>query len=261
MEDYLGSLAQGSVLFSDSADWEAHAGPIDPKMCRPTFIPNHVKCLAGTAAEKLAASRVLTILTSEDAATQEVEKCRADIVAAGAPGALLAMLAATEPGDAATAAVDTTTSTLAKEAAAATLTNLCAQNDSRALVVEAGATAALCALLGQDVSDEMLKYACGAIGNLARESEENQDAIAAAGGIPKLIAIVRAVGIVDEEEEPKEGDEEEGAEADNGLELNASIALRKLAIGHKANYAAMQEELTESELKYFLHGVVSEPTA
>ena len=38
------------------------------------------------------------------------------------------------------------------------------------------------------------------------------------------------------------------------MELNASIALRKLAVGNAANYKAMQEELTESELRYFLHG-------
>ena len=28
MEDYEASLAQGSVLFSDSVDWEVHAGPV-----------------------------------------------------------------------------------------------------------------------------------------------------------------------------------------------------------------------------------------
>ena len=43
MEDYPGSLAQGAVLFSDSADWEAHAGPLDLTMCRPTYVPNHVR--------------------------------------------------------------------------------------------------------------------------------------------------------------------------------------------------------------------------
>jgi hypothetical protein len=48
------------------------------------------------------------------------------------------------------------------------------------------------------------------------------------------------------------------AEDDNGLELNASIALRKLAIAHKANYAKMQELLQPSELRYFLHGEVPE---
>ena len=48
-------------------------------------------------------------------------------------------------------------------------------------------------------------------------------------------------------------------EADDGLELNASIALRKLAIGHSANYRAMQELLTESQLRYFLHGEMPNP--
>jgi hypothetical protein len=43
MEDYAGSQAQGAVLFSDSADWEAHAGPVDVKMCRMSFIPAHVE--------------------------------------------------------------------------------------------------------------------------------------------------------------------------------------------------------------------------
>ena len=28
MEDYPGSLAQGAVLFSDSVDWEEHAGAV-----------------------------------------------------------------------------------------------------------------------------------------------------------------------------------------------------------------------------------------
>ena len=73
MEDYPGSKAQGSVLFSASADWEAHAGPIDVTMCRPSYIPAHVKMAqTGKSAEKLAATRVLTILASEDAATLDV---------------------------------------------------------------------------------------------------------------------------------------------------------------------------------------------
>ena len=249
MEDYAGSLAQGSVLYSDSADWEAHAGPVDVKMCRPSFIPNHIKLLqSGSDTEKLAAARVLTILTSEDAATLDVGKSRVEIASAGAPAALIKIMSASD----APAAEDDTTIPLAKEAAAATLCNLCAQDDSRALVVEAGGIPALVGLIDHEPSDELLKYACGALGNLARESVENQEAIAGVGGIPKLIGIARTVGIREDGEEATK--ETEDAEDDTGLELNASIALRKLAVANAANYKAMQDVLSESELRYFLHG-------
>ena len=43
----------------------------------------------------------------------------------------------------------------------------------------------------------------------------------------------------------------EGDDDDTGLELNASAALRKLAIGHEANYAKMRE-LLSNDLNYFL---------
>ena len=38
MDDYEGSLAQGSVLFSDSVDWEVHAGPVDVTSDMPAHV-------------------------------------------------------------------------------------------------------------------------------------------------------------------------------------------------------------------------------
>uniref|UniRef100_A0A7S2C4S0 Protein HGH1 homolog n=1 Tax=Haptolina brevifila TaxID=156173 RepID=A0A7S2C4S0_9EUKA len=246
MEDYAGSQAQGSVLFSDSADWEQHAGPLDLKMCRPSFIPNHIKMArSGKPMEKLAAARVLTILTSEDAATLDVSKSRMEICSSGGPEALLTMLSSTET-------TDDTSLTLAKEAAAATIANLCAQDDSRAAVVGKDAIGILLKLIERESSEELLKYACGALGNLARESVENQEAIAP--GIPQLINLSRLVGIKPDDDEAAEHASLDDAEADNGLELNASITLRKLAIGNAPNYKMMEEMLTQSELRYFLHG-------
>lgn len=242
------------MIFSDSADWEQHAGPVDVKMCRPSFIPNHVKMASsGKPAEKLAAARVLTILTSEDAATLDVAKSRMEIVNAGGHEALLGMLSAI-PVEASTE--EDTSITLAREAAAATLANLCAQDDSRAAVMGKDAIPTLVELIGREVSEELLKYACGALGNLARESPENQEAIASAGGLQRLIGLARLTGIRDleEENEKLEHASLDDDEADNGLELNASIALRKLALANAANYATIGEILTESELRYFLHG-------
>jgi hypothetical protein len=299
MEDYPGSQAQGSCLYSDSADWEALAGPVDVKMCRPSFIPAHIEMARkGKSSEKLAAARVFTILTAEgEGRALDVHKSRTDIAAANGHEALIDLLKVEQ-----TAQIDETLA-LAKEAATAALANLAAQDDSRKLLVASAVIPALVALVsGQsgstDLSDELLMYACGALGNLARESGDNQDAIAAAGGIPALIAIARSVGIREEEEDQKEDEVTapshathrvrppaalwshcvadpcvphhrplltacalliwQDPEDDNGLELNASIALRKLAIGNAANYAAMQAELTPSELRYFLHGEIPE---
>jgi len=147
--------------------------------------------------------------------------------------------------------------TLAREAAVAALCNLCAQDDTRAEVVEAGGIQVLVRLIGQEgQGDELLKYACGALGNLARESQVNKDAIAALGGITRLCDLACATGIRDEEEDRASL---EDLENDDGLELNASIALRKLAIGHAKNYDKMQELLTESQLRYFLHAELPNP--
>ena len=128
MEDYTGSQAQGSVLFSDSVDWEVHAGPVPVT----GEIAGHVEKLrTGSAADKLAAARVFTIASSEglgDAMTPQ--SCRTEIVAAGGHDALLKFVSAESSSD--------ISITLAREAATASLANLCAQDDSRALVASAG---------------------------------------------------------------------------------------------------------------------------
>ena len=55
MDDYEGSLAQGSVLFSDSVDWEVHAGPVDVT----SDMPAHVEKLrGGSISEQLEAASV-----------------------------------------------------------------------------------------------------------------------------------------------------------------------------------------------------------
>jgi hypothetical protein len=249
MEDYPGSLAQGSVLFSDSADWEAHAGPLDVKMCRPSFVPTLVKMAStGRPAEKLAAARALTLLPSENTATHDVNENRTSIVSAKGHPARLAMLS--ENDSLANLAAPDTTVFLAREAAAAALANLCASADGREAVVGASGITVLVAALVREEAEELLKYCCGALGNLA---SENQDAIAAAGGIEALISLAKAVGIKEEDEEGCEKASLDEAEEDNGLEINASIALRKLAIDNAPNYKKMKEALTESMLRYFLH--------
>ena len=196
---------------------------------------------------------MLTILSSEDAATLDVRRSRTAITAAGGHEALLTMLRSDPP-------TTDMSMILAREAAAAALANLCAQDDTRACVVEQEGVEVLVNRLARDESDELLKYACGAIGNLARVGHshvDNQDAIAAAGGIEKLIALARSVGIRDNDGEAAEVESLLGSiddpEADDGIELNASIALRKLAIGHEANYRLMTELLTHSQLMYFLY--------
>ena len=262
MDDYEGSLAQGSVLFSDSVDWEVHAGPVDVT----SDMPAHVEKLrGGSISEQLEAARVLTILSSEGFSRNglDVRSCRTEIVAAGGHDALL-KLVSSETGNA-----DDTTASLAKEAATAALANLCAQDDSRALVASAGGILILVNLVtgwsrGAKLSEETMTYACGALGNLARENFVCQSEIAAAGGVAALIALARAAGIHEQEDEDedkgkaastnKEEEEEEEEEEDTGLELNASIALRKLAIGNHDNYKMMHELLSESDLRYFLHG-------
>ena len=239
MEDYPGSLAQGSVLFSDSADWEAHAGPLDVKMCRPSFVPTLVKMAStGRPAEKLAAARALTLLTSENTATHDVNENRTSIVSAKGHKALLAMLS--ENDSLANLAAPDTTVFLAREAAAA---------GCEAVVGASGITVLVAALVREE-AEELLKYCCGALGNLA---SENQDAIAAAGGIEALISLAKAVGIKEEDDEGCEKASLDEAEEDNGLEINASIALRKLAIDNAPNYQKMKEALTDSMLRYFLH--------
>jgi hypothetical protein len=257
MEDYEASLAQGSVLFSDSVDWEVHAGPVTVT----ADIPSHVEMLrAGTVSEQLVAARVLTILSSEGlGGDPDVRGARTEIVAAGGHDALLRFLA--EDID-----TEETTASLAKEAATAALANLTAQDDSRALVASAEGIPTLVSLItgwsrGAKLSEETMMYACGALGNLARGNPVCQSEIAAAGGIEALVALARAAGIHEEVDgavaEPKEksnGKEDEEEDEDTGLELNASIALRKLAIGHAENYAAMRELLSETDLRYFLHG-------
>lgn len=86
--------------------------------------------------------------------------------------------------------------------------------------------------------------------------QANQDAIAGMGGIQRLIHLCCATGIRDEDDDRASL---EDAENDDGLELNASIALRKLAIGHAKNYDKMSELLTESQLRYFLHAELPNP--
>ena len=186
MEDYPGSKAQGSVIFSDSADWDAHAGPVDFAMLKPSYLASHIKMAkSGRPAEKLAAARVLTILSSEDSATLDVKTTRVEITAKEGHIALLTML---KPDDTKVALWETAVRenerenerenlnvTLAREAAAAALCNLCAQDDTRAEVVEAGGIDILIRLIGQEgQGDELLKYACGALGNLARENQVSQ---------------------------------------------------------------------------------------
>lgn len=254
MEDFSLSLAQGSVLFSDSADWEEAFGPVDVTMCRPSFIPSHVSMASkGTPPEKLAAARVLTLLTSEDAATKDVHKTRTEIVEKRGHEAMLKLLArGAAPLAEITNERERLSIVLAREAAAAAVSNLCAQDDSRARIVEAGGIGVLASLLSEeDASDELLKYACGAVGNLARDNEANQDALREAGAIPRLCALALATGVREEDEDRASLHDPED---DDGLELNASIALRKLAIGHSVNYKLMGEIFSESELKYFLHG-------
>ena len=255
MEDYAGSQAQGSVLFSDSLDWEVHAGPVDPHPDMQALI---AKIHTNNPSDMLGAARSLSILSSEGfGESLDVHGCRTEIVAAGGHDALLKFVAAE--------ATEDTTLMLAREAATAAIANLCAQDDSRALVASAGGIPILVALItgwsrGQNLSEELMTYACGALGNLARENFVCQDEIAAAGGIKALVALARAAGIKPDGASPpppdhKESDKKEDEEEeDTGLELNASIALRKLAINHPANYAAMKEELDETDLRYFLHG-------
>lgn len=252
MEDYTGSLAQGSVLFSDSVDWEEHAGPVT---VTHVDVATHCAMLRdGSAANKLAAARAMVILSSEgQGEALGVHGCRTEIVAAGGHDALLKFLKADTDGEELSVI-------LTREAAAAAICNLCAQDDSRALVASGGGIPILVALCtgwsrGQDLSEELMCYACGALGNLARDNDVCKSEIAEAGGIEALTALARAAGIEDGEGEvPVETTRGEGDDDDTGLELNASIALRKLAIGHEANYAKMRELLSEEDLNYFLHG-------
>jgi len=249
LQDYAASLAQGSVLFSDSVDWEAHAGPVT---VTHVDVATHCTMLRdGHAANKFAAARALTLLSAEGQGDLlDARGCRTEIVAAGGHVELLTYLS-TEASN------EELSVTLTREAAAAALCNLCAQDDSRALVASAGGIPALVKLItgwerGQHLSEELMTFACGALGNLARENAVCQAEIAAAGGIPALIALARAAGIQDEsnnEANPEEDDEE-----DTGLELNASIALRKLALDNDANYKTMKEAMSHEDMRYFLHG-------
>ena len=268
MEDFAGSMAQGSVLFADSVDWEVHAGPIEITDDIPAIVG---RLRSGSEDEQLSAARALTVLSSEGIGSTDVRACRTEIVAAGGHDALLKFVSDKASSNGATTEV---TSTLAREAATAALANLTAQNDSRALVASNGGIPILVALIdGFKHSDELTMYACGALGNLARENRVCQDEIAAAGGISALIALARAAGIEEDVGTKKTGaaasgaaaagvandEDDEEEEEDTGLELNASIALRKLAIGHAANYAAMRDELSADDFRYFLHGELPPP--
>lgn len=256
MEDYPGSLAQGAVLFSDSVDWEEHAGAVQ---VTHVDVAKHCEMLdSDKAANRLAAARAMVILSSEGQGdTLDVHSCRTEIVAAGGHAALLKFLSTEVNEDLAVM--------LTREAATAALCNLCAQDDSRALVASAGGIPILVALAtgwsrGQNLSEELMAFACGALGNLARDNQVCQDEIAAAGGIPALIALAQAAGIEEVNMgaaggaapvRPRGlGDEDD----DTGLELNASIALRKLAINNSTNYEMMKATMSADDLKYFLHG-------
>ena len=70
-----------------------------------------------------------------------------------------------------------------------------------------------------------------------------------------LIALARAAGIEEVEgQSPSKAKVVEEDDEDTGLELNASIALRKLAIKNESNYKKMCELLSPDDLRYFLHG-------
>ena len=246
MEDYDGSQAQGNVIFSDSVDWETHAGPVDVTPA----IEGHVAfAKSAKQEEQFAAARVLTILSAEGLPGMNVHKCRTEIARAGGHEALLAIASAPARAENERAV---TASTLLKEAACAAIANLTAQDDTRELVVAAGAIKILVSLAADHVcstsSDEMLMYTVGALGNMACNQPEVQSAIAAAGGIEAIVALARVA-----EQAPADDEESETA-----LELCSSVALRKLAIGHEANFATMKSLLSPSEVKYFLFGELDE---
>ena len=122
--------------------------------------------------------------------------CRTEIVAAGGHDALLKFLKADTGGEELSVI-------LTREAAAAAICNLYARDDSRALVASGGGIPILVALCtgwsrGQDLSEELMCYACGAL-NLARDNDVCKSEIAEAGGIEALTALARAAGIEDGE--------------------------------------------------------------
>ena len=97
MEDYTGSLAQGSVLFSDSVDWEEHAGPVTVTRSMSRRI---AQCCA-TAARRtsLLPQGRWSSCRQKGRAALGVHGARTEIVAAGGHDALLKFLKADAGGE------------------------------------------------------------------------------------------------------------------------------------------------------------------